>query len=197
MIEDIFDTATAVAITVDNMPEAAGVDQDIALEITETLNEEVETLMERYGVERIRRSSGSELFLCGLNQDDAQVASAAEFALAAIAVVGEFGAEFDKALTARAGMSAGDVATGVLGTSQLSFGVWGDPPGTAVTLASLARPGRLLADRSVVAQLGPQWKVGPVEQLPGLADDIQVREIEGASDQVSDEIEPAQDLAGS
>jgi class 3 adenylate cyclase len=194
VIEDIFDTATAVSITVDDVPEAAGVDQDIALEITERLNEAAEILMERYGVERIRRSSGSELYLCGLNEDDAQVASATEFVLAAIALVGEVGAEFGKTLTARAGMSAGDVATGVLGTSQLSFGVWGDPPGMAVTLASFAQPGQVLADSSVVAQLGPQWEVGPVEQLPGLADDIEVREIEGA---VSEGIEPDRDLAGS
>ncbi len=194
VIEDIFDTATAVSITVDDVPEAAGVDQDIALEITERLNEGVETLMERYGVERIRRSSGNQLFLCGLDHDDAQVASATEFVFAGIAMVGEVGAEFGKTLTARAGMSAGDVATGVLGTSQLSFGVWGDPPGTAVTLASIARPGQVLADSSVVSQLGPEWKVGPVEQLPGLADDIEVREIEGV---VSEGIEQAQGLAGS
>jgi class 3 adenylate cyclase len=180
VIEDIFDTATAVSITVDGVPEAAGVDQDIALEITDRLNEEVEALMERYGVERIRRSPGSELYLCGLEQDDAQVASATEFVLVAIAKVPEIGAEFGQALTARAGMSAGDVATGVIGTRQPSFGVWGDPPGTAVTLAALARPGQVLADSTVVAQLGREWHVGPLEKLPGLADDIEVHAIGSA-----------------
>ena len=193
-IDDIFDTATAVSITVDNFPVAAGADQDIALEITERLNAEDEILVERYGVERIWRSSGSALYLFGLNQDDAQAASAAEFILAAIAKVSEVGAEFERALTGRAGMSAGDVATGVLGTSQLSFGVWGDAPGMAVTLASFARPGQVLADSSVVAELGPEWKVGPVEQLSGLADDIEVREIEGVA---PERTEQARDVAGS
>jgi len=91
VIEDIFDTATAVSITVDDVPEAAGVNQDMALEITDRLNEKVETLMERYGVERIRRSSSSELYLCGLNHDDAQVASATELVLAVIEIVRELG----------------------------------------------------------------------------------------------------------
>lgn len=174
VVEDIFDTATAVSITVEGVPEPTGVNQDIAPAITERLNKEAEILMERFDVERIRQSSDNGLYLCGLDQDDAQVASAAEFALAVLEMLDEVGTEFGQALTARVGLSAGDVATGVLGTSQLSFGVWGDAPGIAVTLASLARPGQVLADRTVVAQLGRQWEVGAVEQLPGLADDIEV-----------------------
>ena len=69
-------------------------------------------------------------------------------------------------------MSAGDVATGVLGSRQLSFGVWGDPPGRVVALASLAQPGQVLVDASVVEQLGRDWDIGPTEELPGLDDDI-------------------------
>ncbi len=178
-IEDIFDIATVVSITVDNMPEAAGADQDLVLDITDRLNEEAQVLMDRYGVERVQRSSGSQLYLTGLDQDDARVADATEFARAAIKIVAEVGAEFGQALTARAGMSAGEVATGVLGSSQLAFGVWGDPPDTAVTLGSLAAPGQLLADGNVVEQLGPEWDIGPTEELPGLADDFDAHVVHG------------------
>lgn len=171
-IEDIFDTASAIAITVDGIPEADGADQDLALEITDRLIEQADTLIERYGAERVQRSSGSSLYLVGLDQEDPRTDDAAQFVLAALQMVTDVGAEFGQTLTARAGMSAGDVATGVLGSRQLSFGVWGDPPGRAVTLASLAPPGQVLVDASVVEQLSRDWDVGPTEEFPGLDDDI-------------------------
>jgi len=178
-IGDILDTATVVSMTVDDMPDAVGSDQDLALEITDRLNEEFQALMSRHGIERIQRSSGSQLYLSGLDHDDACASDAAMFALAAMAVVAEVGAEFGQALTSRAGMSSGDVATGVLGTSQLSFGVWGDPPGRAVMLGSRARPGQVLADRTVTEQLGSDWDVGQPEEFAGLADDIDAQIING------------------
>ncbi len=178
-IEDIFDTATAIAITIEGIPGAGGADQDLALEITERLLDEADALMQRFGIERVRRSSGSQLYLAGLDCDDAKTNNAAAFAFAAITTVAEVGAEFGQAFTARVGMSAGNVATGVLGNAQLSFGVWGDPPGTAVTLASLAQPGQVLADASVTEQLGSDWDIGPLEEFPGLADDIAARVVNG------------------
>jgi class 3 adenylate cyclase len=129
--------------------------------------------------ERVQRSSSGQLYLTGLDQDDAKVADAAAFTLAAMKMVADIGSEFGYALPVRAGMSAGDVATGVLGTSQLSFGVWGDPTSTAVTLAALARPGEVLADQSVVGQLDSNWDIEAAEQFPGLSDDIDAHVING------------------
>ncbi len=92
-IEDIFDTATIISATVDGIPEAVGVDQDVVLEIADRLNEEADGLMEQFGIERIRRSSGSQLFAAGLGHGDAQVAEAAQFAASIAALVPEIGAE--------------------------------------------------------------------------------------------------------
>jgi class 3 adenylate cyclase len=178
-IGDIFDTATVVSITIDDIPSTLATDNELVLEIADRLNEESILLMERHGVERIQRSSGNQMYLAGLNQDDAGVADAAEFALAAIERVSSVAAEFGHQLTARAGLSAGDVATGVLGSTQLSFGVWGDPTGKAMTLASLALPGQVLADGSVVEQLDPSWDIEALEELHGLADDIEAHVIKG------------------
>ena len=171
-IGDVFDTATVVSITIDDIPSALTTDNELALEMDDRLNEETLTLMEQHGVERIQRSSGNQLYLTGLSQDDAQVSEAAAFALAAMHVVTEVAAEFGHQVTVRAGMSSGDVATGVLGTNQLSFGVWGDPTGLARTLSSLALPGQVLADDSVVEQLDRDWDIDALEELPGLADEI-------------------------
>lgn len=178
-IGDVFDTATVVSITIDDIPSAVATDNDLALEMADRLNERTLVLMEQHGVERIQRSSGSQLYLTGLSQDDAQVSAAAEFAVAAMQVVNEVAAEFGHKVTVRAGMSSGDVATGVLGTNQLSFGVWGDPTGMAMTLASLALPGQVLADGSVVEQLDRAWDIDALEELPGLAEDITAHVING------------------
>lgn len=178
-IGDVFDTATVVSITIDDIPSAIANDADIALEIADRLNDQTLVLAERHGAERIQRSSASETYLTGINQDDAMVTDATEFALAAIQLVSEVGAEFGFEFTARAGISAGEVATGILGSSQLSFGVWGDPTGMAMTLASLALPGQILADDSVAAQLDRTWDIDPLEELPGLADDIQAHVVNG------------------
>ncbi len=171
-IEDIFDTATAIAMTVDGIPAGAGADIDLALELNDRLLDESDALMERFGVERVQRSSGSQLYLAGLDDDETRSDDALAFVFAAIEAVTAIGTEFGQTLSIRAGVAAGDVATGVLGRQQLSFGVWGDPPGKAMTLASLAQPGQVLADGSVVEHLGPDWDVGPTIELPGFADDI-------------------------
>lgn len=178
-IGDVFDTATVVSITIDSTPSTLATDHDLALEMADRLNAETLLLMERHSVERIQRSSGSQLYLTGLNQDDAQVSDAAEFALAAMQVVSAVSAEFGHQVTARAGLSTGDVATGVLGTNQLSFGVWGDPTGMAMTLASLALPGQVLADGSVVEQLDRAWDFDSLEELSGLSDRIEAHVLNG------------------
>ena len=172
-IGDIFDTATVVSITIDDISSTLATDNELALEMADRLNEESLLLMERHGVERVQRSSGNQMYLAGLNQDDARVTDAAEFALAAIQLVAGVAAEYGHQLTARAGLSVGDVATGVLGTTQLSFGVWGEPTGKAMTLSALALPGQVLADGSVVEQLDRSWGIEALEELPGLADDIE------------------------
>ena len=181
-IGDVFDTATVVSITIDDVPSAIANDADLALEVADRLNDETLALAERHGAERIQRSSASEMYLTGLNQDDAMVPDATAFALAAIQLVSEVGAEFGFEFTARAGISTGEVATGVLGNSQLSFGVWGDPTGMAMTLASLALPAQVLADGFVVEQLDRTWDIEELEELAGLADDIQAHVVSGRVD---------------
>ncbi len=180
-IEDIFDTATIVSVTVDAIPEATGVQQDVVLEVTERLSEESDALMARHGAETVRRSSGNKIFVTGLGQPDACVADAVRLAVEAVQLTSAVGADFGLELTARAGVSAGDVATGVVGGDQLSFGVWGDPPNTAATLDALAQPGQILVDGNVAEQLGPDWDVGPGVDLPGLADDVEAHVVRGRS----------------
>ena len=170
-IADMLDTATVVSLTVVGMPDPSGSDQEAVLEATARITAELDRLADRHSVERIQISADHQLFLAGLASEDSEAGNAALFALDVSATVEQVGTELGAAITSRVGLSAGDVATGVLGTNQLSFGVWGDPPGRAVTLDSLAQPGEVLIDPTVLNQLGDNFTVRPLETTTGLSDD--------------------------
>lgn len=171
-ISDMVDTATVIAIAVRGMPEATGSAQDTVLEIAEQLDSELGELMHRYGVERVRRSSTGGLLVAGLGSPDPRIPDAARFAAEMLPVVVATGAEFGHSLTLHIGLAAGDVASGVLGRSQLTFSVWGEPVTSAFTLASLAAAGEVLVDANVVDGLDSAWTIDRRDELPGLDDDV-------------------------
>ena len=172
-IADLVDSATVISFLVDGIPEAAGSNQDVVFEIAEQLVEGVEQLQAQYGVERIRQSSTSALFATGLGVDEPQIEAAAEFTAAVLQMVQEIGAEYGHGLSVRAGLAAGDVASGVIGQQQLAFSMWGEPVTRAFTLASLARPGEILADSSVRDGLEARWDAEQREGLLGLDDSVE------------------------
>ena len=169
-IADLLDTATVISFLVDGIPEATGSDQDTVFEISEQLIEGVEQVQAEFGVERIRRSTTNALFAAGLGEDGADVDAAVQFAAAVIAMVADVGAEFGHQLSVRAGLSTGDVASGVIGQRQLAFSMWGEPVSTAFTLASLAKPGEILVDVAVRDGMGLGWDVERRDGLLGLDD---------------------------
>lgn len=167
-IEDIVDTATIVSMIVDNLPGASGSDQDVVAEIVTSIGDGLEGLIERFGIDRVRRSPSGAVFALGLDEADARRAEAAEFTCAAFSVIVDVGVEFGQELTPRAGIAAGEVATGVVGTSQLSFGVWGEAVSIAFALAAVAQPGEILVDPSIADHLGDGWRIEEVTSRHGL-----------------------------
>ncbi len=172
-IDDLLDTATAIAFMVDGVPEATGSDQDTVLEINEHLADGVEDLLETFGVERVRRSATNALFIAGMGEPDARLDDAVQFAAAVMEMVASAGDEYGQPLSVRAGLATGDVASGVIGEHQLTFSVWGEPVTMAFTLASLALPGEVLVDADVSEGVGSQWTIEPREGLTGLDDNIE------------------------
>lgn len=169
-ITDLVDTATVISIVVGGLPEATGSDQDTVLEITEQIGDELDRLMGMHGIERLRRSASNELFVAGLGQDDANVGGAVAFATALPAMLSDIGSEYGHDVVARIGVAAGEVATGVIGRSQLTFSVWGEAVSQAFSLSSLASPGDVLVDGDVADELDGTWQVDECVDLAGLDD---------------------------
>lgn len=171
-IADALDTATVVAVAFDGFPTATAADQEAVIELASQLNAELDDAAARHGVERVRMSTERQLFVTGVERSDACVADALAFALDVVDATSMLGQEFDVDLTARVGVATGEVATGTVGASQLSFTVWGDPPALAAELEGFARPGEVLVAPQVADVAGDGVETEPVEGLVGLEQQV-------------------------
>ena len=160
-VADQVDSGTVISLTIQGLPESSGAEQDTVLEITSRLASQLGAASLEHGVERIRVASDQQLFVAGRGQPGAGTAAALAFAESVVTVVDSVGAEFGIVLSGHIGLAAGQVASGVLGSQQVSFAMWGECVGTAIALAAAAGGGEIWADRSVVDELGSGWSASP------------------------------------
>jgi HAMP domain-containing protein len=164
---DVVDTGSVVAITVRGLPQGGGADGDVMAELVARAAEEFSDLIDRFGMERARMSPEQLIFVSGRGLDHHDATNAARFAVEAAAVVAAVGSEVGLVLTGHAGLGVGLIATGLLGSRQTSFGVWGDCVTRAVTLSRLAAAGEVLADVDVVDELDEDWDAEQARQDRG------------------------------
>lgn len=157
------DTATVIAVAVRGVPAPAGAEQDTIVELTRRIFTDAAELADRHGVERLQVALEHLLFVAGRGHPGAEADTAAAFATALVSAIEEIGTDNGLDLAAAAGLSVGLVATGVVGSRQMSFGVWGQPVAEAVELSSLAKAGEVLADDGVVDELDGRWTLTPDE----------------------------------
>jgi class 3 adenylate cyclase len=169
---DMFETATVVSVSLVGVPDdPSDADQDTILEFTTRITSELDQLAEEHGVEVGKVAANHELFVAGQGRPHAGQEAAARFAVAVAPRVAAVAREFGLDITARVGAAAGTIGTGLVGTSQVSFGIWGDPPALAAILEGLAAPGTVLVDASVADALGPDWEIQRVGHPGGLDED--------------------------
>jgi len=162
-LAEVVDTATVVSVTVRGIPAPSGADQDAIVELTTRLSDATTGLAAEFGLERGQVALEHQLFVAGRGHPDIAAEAAAAFATAVVAAIPAIGDEFGAGLTARAGLAAGAVATGVLGSRQVSFGVWGPPVNAAVRLSARAAAGQVVAEDAVVVELGDDWSIAAVD----------------------------------
>lgn len=166
-LPDLLDQATVVAVSLD-LPDGSAGDQALILAFTDHFTRALKEVASEFGIEPVRVSADHELFLAGHGRPGSDADGAARFAMAALELTDRTGHDFGLELSARIALASGQVGTGLLGTTQASFGVWGEPVGVAATLEGLARSGEVVVDPRVAADLGPSWTMEPVEHAAGL-----------------------------
>jgi len=116
-------------------------------EMVETLNEiysHFDSLIEKYGVEKIRTIGDNYMIASGVpkpRSDHAQVL--AHLALDMNAYIAGLPPVGDQRLSFRIGMNSGPVIAGVIGHKKFSYDVWGDAVNIASRMESQGVPGKI------------------------------------------------------
>lgn len=168
---DVIDTATVIALSVSGLFDEANPDDESGVELSSLLSQRLEATASRLGIERVRSSSDEHLFTAGLGTPEIAADEAVQFIEEVRAALVEFAEETGARPTYRAGLSAGELATGIQAGSQLSYGVWGNPQRVALGLNAVAAPGQILLDESVASALGSAWELEPAVGLVNLTGD--------------------------
>jgi class 3 adenylate cyclase len=165
---DLLDTATVVAFDVDGLVGGVGLSEEDGVELSTQFSSRIESIADRLGVERVRSSSDQHVFVAGLDTPDTAVEVAAEFATEVATSIEQFKHDHAVEVTYRAGISAGQVISGLVAADQLTYGVFGDPPRTALALAGIAATDQVLIDATTAGELDEAWNVEPVTGLKDL-----------------------------
>lgn len=156
-IGDVTDTGTVVTITVRGLPEPSGSEQEMLHELSTRLTHEITGMAEARRIERVRVAPEQLLFVAGRGQPGHDAAAAAALASDVVDMLERVATELGLEFTAHAGLAAGLVATGLLGSRQVALGMWGGCVERSIDLSRLAGPGEVLADESVVDELDESW----------------------------------------
>ncbi|NNF52949.1 MAG: HAMP domain-containing protein [Acidimicrobiales bacterium] len=118
------------------------------------------------GVEKIRGGSSTYIAVCGLLEPRLdQRQRAMQFAVALDAKLEALSKFNDWNLELQIGVASGNVEAGIVGSTQISFEIWGDPVSDAAGLADAAAPGTLLVEKGLADSLAERFSFVPAESL--------------------------------
>jgi class 3 adenylate cyclase len=164
---DVIDTGTVIALSFSGLFDEESADQELGIELSSLLSRKLEEIADHLGIERVRSSSDEHMFTAGLRSPGIAANDAAQFIEEIRSGLERFAEETGAQPTYRAGLCAGEIATGLQAGNQLSYGVWGESPRVALALNAIAAPGETLLDESVASALGSEWDL---ERADGLVD---------------------------
>lgn len=166
--QDIFDAVrngTIIAISIDGLSGGQATEQEALRDFGVDLSVRLQAIADEHGIEPIHSSSSQLLYAAGLESGELEAERAVIFARAARDEAMTFAGEHILPLEFSAGLAAGEVIAGVVGTERMAFDVWGEPARNAIAREAIAEPGQVLVDESVAEALDDQ---SSLERVPGL-----------------------------
>ncbi len=146
-------------------PLTEGLTPDGLIEVLNEIFSHFDSLVESYGLEKIRTTGDSYMVAAGIPRPREDHALAlAELALDIVHYRPQTRIELPSPLEFRIGLSSGPAVAGVIGTTKFQYDVWGDTVNTASRMESHGVPGRiqitastyeLIKDRFVCEPRGP------------------------------------------
>ncbi len=118
-----------------------------------------DTLVERYGLEKIKTIGDAYMVVGGLPTPRPDHAAAiADMALAMLDGVAEFNAARGTSLDLRIGINTGPVIAGVIGTTKFSYDLWGDTVNIAGRMESHGVAGKIQVTEATYALLRDKYR---------------------------------------
>jgi class 3 adenylate cyclase len=161
-VGDLVDTCTVIAMSLSGYFDVSAGDTDTAVDESVSFASDLERIAGGFNIERIRSTPEESLFAAGLRVPGFAADDALRFVEAAIARFDVLDAETEEDGSYRIGIATGRVASGLQPGSQLSFGIWGPPVRTALSLTGLAGRNQVLVDAGTVEALDEPAAVEPV-----------------------------------
>jgi guanylate cyclase len=144
-IADTYDSASILfADLVGFTPLSAVLSPAAMVEVLNEIYSHFDSLVEKYGLEKIRTIGDNYLVASGLPQRRPDHAQAlARMALDAIAYLESFPPVGDQRLSFRIGINSGSVIAGVIGIKKFHYDIWGDAVNIASRMESQGEPGKI------------------------------------------------------
>jgi adenylate cyclase len=121
-----------------------------------------DTLVARYGVEKIKTTGDGYMVAGGLTEGRTDnVVATAEMALEMLDVVEAARRTVGEPLQLRIGLHTGGLVAGVIGTSKFAYDVWGDAVNTAKRMETYSLPGRIHVSAATRVALGDRFRFEP------------------------------------
>lgn len=103
-----------------------------------------DTLVEEYGLEKIKTIGDSYMVVSGLAEEkEDHIQKITDLALTMAADISQFSLDGKTKCSVRIGLHAGPVIAGVIGSKKFSYDVWGDTVNTASRMESFGEPGKI------------------------------------------------------
>jgi len=137
--------------------------------VLQSLYRELDQLVDKYKVERIRTLQGNYMVASGISGETANYAeNIADFVLAAKEKIKKTGEENDFSLYIQAGMASGTVISGVLDHKKYIYDLWGDVLKVANVLESKGVKGEIQITKKLEAQLKGSFEMVEKKEEEGV-----------------------------
>ncbi len=128
--------------------------------VLQPLYEELDRIVDRYKVERIKTLDGNYMVASGISDvSETYVEDLADFALAAKRKINQWGKLHNRLLYIQAGMASGTVIAGILDQKKYIYDLWGDVLKVASRLELDGVKGEIQITKKMASQLKGRFTV--------------------------------------
>ncbi|MBN9605241.1 MAG: HAMP domain-containing protein [Actinomycetales bacterium] len=144
----------------------ATMDSEHALEVLNEIVKNFDEAAERFGIERVRTTRQGYLASCGMSVPRIDATRrVVEFAQAIDAILHRFNGQHGSELRLRAGIDLGQVTSGLVGLSHVTYDLWGDAVNLAFRVQSAgSEPGIYITER-VMTRVGDAFAAEPAGEV--------------------------------